>query len=251
MTPVTERTILLTGATGAIGASIARALAADGCRVLLHYARNVEVAEALAAEIGNGALALQADLSDPLGPTQLWGAAEAAAGRVHGLINNAGIRSEVRIEDSLALWQDTWRREFQVNFLAAVDLTRAAIRHFRSYGGGRIVNMASRAGQRGYSAEALPYGASKAALINLTKSVAQSFGSEGITAVAVSPGWVRTEMAEAFIAEHGIGAALTGIPIGAMAEPDEIGEIVTFALRPSQRSLNGAVLDVNGASYLR
>ena len=70
-------------------------------------------------------------------------------------------------------------------------------------------------------------------------------------AVALAPGWVRTSMAEAFIAQHGEAAALAGIPIGRMAEPAEIGELVAFALRPSQSSLNGAVLDVNGASYLR
>lgn len=111
--------------------------------------------------------------------------------------------------------------------------------------------MASRAGQRGYSANAMAYGATKAALINLTKSVAQSHGPEGITALALAPGWVRTEMAEAFIAQHGEAAALAGIPVGRMAEPAEIGDLVAFCLRPSQVSLNGAVLDVNGGSYLR
>lgn len=244
------KTVLLTGATGAIGMAIARALAAEGTRVLLHYSRNRVAAEALAAEIGRAAAALPADLADHQAPTALWQAAE-ALGPVHALVNNAGIRSEIAVDASLADWQATWSREMQVNFTAAVDLTRAAILHFRRIGGGRIVNMASRAGQRGYAANAMAYGASKAALINLTKSVAQSFGAEGITAIALAPGWVRTEMAEAFIAQHGEAAALAGIPIGRMAEPQEIAELVAFALRPSQASLNGAVLDVNGASYLR
>ena len=244
------KTVLLTGATGAIGMAIARALAAEGARVLLHYSRNRVAAEALAAEIGRAAAALPADLADHQAPTALWQAAE-ALGPVHALVNNAGIRSEIAVDASLADWQATWSREMQVNFTAAVDLTRAAILQFRRIGGGRIVNMASRAGQRGYAANAMAYGASKAALINLTKSVAQSFGAEGITAIALAPGWVRTEMAEAFIAQHGEAAALAGIPIGRMAEPQEIAELVAFALRPSQASLNGAVLDVNGASYLR
>lgn len=248
--PLAGKTVLLTGATGAIGVAIARTLAAEGARVLLHYGRNRMAAEELAAEIGNRAVALPADLSDPQAPTALWQAAE-ALGPVHALVNNAGIRSEVAVNAPLEDWQAIWAREMQVNFTAAVDLTRAAILHFRQIGGGRIVNMASRAGQRGYAANAMAYGASKAALINLTKSVAQSFGAEGITAVALAPGWVRTEMAEAFIAQHGEAAALAGIPIGRMAAPEEIGELVAFALRPSQASLNGAVLDVNGASYLR
>jgi len=246
-----RQTVLLTGATGAIGAAIARALAKESMRVLLHYSRNAVAAEALAEEIGAGAACLCADLSVAGEPTRLWEGAEAVAGRIHALINNAGIRTETRVDDPLTDWQTVWSREMQVNFLAAVDLTRAAILHFRSHGGGRIINIASRAGQRGYVADAMPYGASKAALINLTKSVAQSFGAENILSVAIAPGWVRTQMADAFVARHGETAALSGIPIGAMAEPEEIGELVTFTLRPSQRSLNGAVLDVNGASYLR
>ena len=244
------KTILVTGATGAIGRAICLALAAEGARVAIHYGRNRAAAEAILTEIGDRGFVLSADLSDPKGATALWQAAE-AEGPLHGLVNNAGIRSEVDVTAPLADWQATWEKEFRVNFLAAADLSRAAILHFRQHGGGRIVNMASRAGQRGYASNAMAYGASKAALINLTKSVALSHGPEGITAVALAPGWVRTEMAEAYIAEHGEAAALTGIPIGAMAAPEEIGELVAFAFRPSQSSLNGAVLDVNGGSYLR
>lgn len=245
------QSILVTGATGAIGQAICRALVAEGARVAIHYGRNRDAAEALLADLGGAGWCLPADLSDPAGATALWHAAEAQAGRLTGLVNNAGIRSEVAADAPLTEWQSVWEREMRVNFLAAVDLTRAAILHFRQHGGGRIVNMASRAGQRGYAANAMAYGASKAALINMTKSVAQSHGAEGITAVALAPGWVRTEMAEAFIAQHGEAAALAGIPIGRMAAPAEIGELTAFVLRPSQASLNGAVLDVNGGSYLR
>lgn len=245
------QTILVTGATGAIGQAICRSLAAEGARVAIHYGRNRDAAQALLAAIGGQGCCLPADLATPEGATALFDAAVAAEGRISGLVNNAGIRSEVAATAPLADWQAVWQREMRVNFLSAVDLTRAAILHFRPQGGGRIVNMASRAGQRGYSANALAYGASKAALINLTKSVAQSHGHEGITAVALAPGWVRTEMAEAFIAQHGEAAALAGIPIGRMAAPEEIGELAAFLFRPSQVSLNGAVLDVNGGSYLR
>ena len=245
------QTVLVTGATGAIGAAICRALAADGARVLVHCGWNRARAEALLAGIGGNGAVLSADLADPAGADTLWQEAVAVAGRITGLVNNAGIRSEVAVDAPLEEWQAVWEREFRVNFMAAVDLTRAAILHFRAQGGGRIVNMASRAGQRGYASNAMAYGASKAALINLTKSVAQSHGGEGITAVALAPGWVRTEMAEAFIAEHGEAAALAGIPVGRMATPEEVGELTAFVLRPSQLSLNGAVLDVNGGSYLR
>lgn len=245
-----DQTILVTGATGDIGRAICRSLAAAGARVLIHYGRNRPAAEALLADIGGKGVILSADLSNPAAPEELWQAAE-AVGPVTALINNAGIRSEVGVDAPMAEWQAVWEREFRINFLAAVDLTKCAVQHFRKHGGGRIINMSSRAGQRGYTANAMAYGASKAALINLTKSVAQSYGAEGITAVALAPGWVRTEMAETYIAQHGEAAALAGIPIGRMATPEEIGELAAFLCRPSQVSLNGAVLDVNGASYLR
>lgn len=138
-----------------------------------------------------------------------------------------------------------------MNFFAAADLCKEALLHFRQNGGGRIVNMASRAGQRGYAADAMPYGATKAALINLTKSIARSFGRDGVVAVSIAPGWVRTDMAEDFVVRHGKDAAVGDIPIGEMAETGEIAELVAFLLRPSQASVNGATFDVNGGSYIR
>jgi NAD(P)-dependent dehydrogenase (short-subunit alcohol dehydrogenase family) len=245
------QTILVTGATGAIGQAICRALGAEGARLVIHYGRNRAAADRLLAEIGGAGSVLPVDLALPEAATALWDAAIRAEGRITGLVNNAGIRSEVALTAALPDWQAVWEREFRVNLFAAADLTRAAILHFRGIGGGRIVNMASRAGQRGYASTAMAYGASKAALINLTKSVAQSHGHEGVTAVALAPGWVRTDMAEAYIAQHGEAAALAGIPIGRMATPDEIGALTAFLFRPAQVSLNGAVLDVNGGSYLR
>lgn len=245
------QSILVTGATGAIGQAICRALVADGANVIVHYGRNRDTAEALVKTLDGRGWCVPSDLSDPAGSQNLWDGALAAAGRLTGLVNNAGIRSEVAVDAPMEEWQQVWAREMRVNFLSAVDLSKLAIQHFRAHGGGRIVNMASRAGQRGYTSSAMAYGASKAALINLTKSIAQSHGHEGVTAVALAPGWVRTEMAEAYIAEYGEAAALAGIPIARMADPQEIGEITAFAFRPSQASLNGAVLDVNGGSYMR
>ncbi|WP_140847375.1 SDR family NAD(P)-dependent oxidoreductase [Paracoccus sp. FO-3] len=245
------QSILVTGATGAIGRAICHALVAEGARVVIHYGRNRDAAQALLAALDGRGWCLPADLSDPAAPQALWDRAVAAAGRLTGLVNNAGIRSEVAVDAPMDEWQRVWAREIRVNFLSAVDLSKLAIRHFRDNGGGRILNMASRAGQRGYASNAMAYGASKAALINLTKSIAQSHGHEGVTAVALAPGWVRTDMAEAYVARHGEAAALAGIPIGRMAAPEEIGELAAFAFRPSQASLNGAVLDINGGSYLR
>lgn len=245
------RNILVTGGSRGIGAAIVEALAKDGAKVVIHYGRDKAKAEALLAKIGGRGWVLQADFEDPAGPTMLFEQAVKAAGRIHGIVNNAGIRSLVDISSDLAVWHEVWAREMRVNFQSAADLSRAALLHFRQHGGGHIVTMASRAAQRGYAADALPYGATKAALINLSKSIARSFGHEGVVSIALAPGWVRTDMAEDFVATHGIQAAVSDIPIGRMAEPAEVGELVAFALRPSQASLNGATLDLNGGSYIR
>ena len=243
--------VLVTGASGGIGAAIVERLAEEGARPIIHHGRDRAGAEELLARISGEGWIVQADLSAAEGAFDLWRRAEEAAGRIHALVNNAGIRTEITIDAEPDAWRQAWQKEFQVNFFAAADLCKQALTHFRARGGGRIVNMASRAGQRGYAADAMPYGATKAALVNLTKSIARSFGADGVVTLAIAPGWVRTEMAEEFIAKFGKKAAVADIPIGEMAEAAEIAELVAFALRPSQRSLNGATLDVNGGSYIR
>ncbi|NYT33672.1 SDR family oxidoreductase [Rhizobium sp. WYCCWR 11128] len=249
--PLTGQTVLVTGASGGIGAAIVERLSAEGARPVIHYGRDRERAQALLGKLGGNGLIVQADLSSPDGAFALWRDALAAAGRIHAVVNNAGIRSEISIEADPADWRIAWQTEFQVNLFAAADLCKEALAHFKHHGGGRIVNMASRAGQRGYAADAMPYGATKAALINLTKSIARSFGRDGIVAVSVAPGWVRTDMAEDFVVRHGKDAAVGDIPIGEMAETAEIAELVAFLLRPSQASVNGATFDINGGSYIR
>lgn len=249
--PLGGQNVLVTGASGAIGAAIVRQLAFEGAAPVIHYGRDRQAAQDLLATVGTPGWLVQGDLASVGGADAVWSDAVTQAGTVQGLVNCAGIRSTIHIEDDLTAWHEAWDREFRVNLFAAADLCRAAILHFRSIGGGRIINVASRAGQRGYSADAFPYGATKAALINLTKSIARSFAGEGITAVAVAPGFVSGPMADAFIAAHGEATALADNPLRAMATPNEIAEIVAFALRPTQRSLNGATLDVNGGSYTR
>lgn len=251
MTILSGTTVLLTGSTGSIGQAIARELAREGARVLLQYRSDPQKAELLAQEIGQGAFALCADLSQASGPNGLFEEALGKAGRIDALINNAGILTPSSVDDPLEDWHRVWQGDLQVNLMAAADLCRAAIRHFREGGGGKIVNMASRAAQGGYRAEAMSYGATKAALINMTQSIARGFGRDGIAAVAIAPGWVKTDMSDAYVREHGEAAALSGIPIGRMADPQEIAELVAFVLRPGQVSLSGAVLDVNGASQMR
>ncbi|ANH08625.1 SDR family NAD(P)-dependent oxidoreductase [Shinella sp. HZN7] len=249
--PLQGQTVLVTGASGGIGAAIVERIALEGARPIIHYCQDEHAAELLLARIGGNGLIVQSDLSDSEGPCALWQKAVAFAGRIHGVINNAGIRTEIPIEASSKAWKAAWQKEFQLNVFAAADLCREAIQHFRTEGGGRIVNMAGQAGQRGSAADVLPHGATEAALINLTKSIAYGFGREGVMAMSIAPGLVRTERAGKNVAAHDNEADIEEIPIGDMAEPTEIAELVAFVLRYSQESLNGATLDVNGGSYIR
>ena len=242
------QSVLVTGASGEIGAAIVERLALAGAQPIIHYHQDVPAAEALLARIGGNGILIQADLSQAEGPFDLWRRAVDSAGRVHGLVNNAGTCEAISVDSSPEDWKSAWLREFQVNLFAAADLCKEAIRHYRTEGGGRIVNIASQAGQRGSAPEALPYGASKAAMINLTKSIARNFARDGAPAVCIAPGLVRTGMVECFIAAQGM---MEDIPVGDMAEPEEIAELVAFVMLYSQESLNGATLDVNGGSYIR
>lgn len=249
--PLLGQTVLVTGASGGIGAAIVERVALEGGRPIIHYCQDEGAAKMLLERIDGNGLALQADLSEASGPFALWEKAVDFAGRVHGLVNNAGIRTEISVESSPRDWRAVWQNEFQVNLFAAADLCKEAIQHFRTEGGGRIVNIASRAGQRGSASDSIPYGAANAAMINLTKSIARSFGREGASAVCIAPGLVRTRMTDHFLAEEGGASALEEIPVGDVAEPNEVAELVAFVLRYGQDSLNGATLDVNGGSHMR
>ncbi|MEL6522446.1 MAG: SDR family oxidoreductase [Pseudomonadota bacterium] len=243
--------ILVTGATGGIGKAIVTRVAQLGGRPIIHFRSDEGAAQKLLDKIGGKGTILHADLQCPDGATQLWQMAEARVGRIHALVNNAGIRATARLEDEFETWSTAWETDLRVNLRAPADLCRLAVRHFSAHDGGRIINIASRAAQRGYAQDHMPYGASKAGLLNLTKTIARSFGAQGIIAMAIAPGFVRTEMAEEFIQTKGKDAAIGDIPIGEMVEPEEVAELVCFALRPDQKSLSGATLDVNGASYVR
>ncbi|MGF6546694.1 NAD(P)-dependent dehydrogenase (short-subunit alcohol dehydrogenase family) [Paraburkholderia youngii] len=170
-------------ASGGIGAAIVEGLALEGARPVIHYERDRKKAEALLERIGGNGFIVQGDLATSDGAFELWRASIQAADRIHGLVNNAGIRTEISVDSEPDEWRAVWQKEFQVNVFGAANLCREAIRHFRQNGGGRIVNMSTRAGQRGYAADAMPYGATKAALANLSKSIARSFGADGVTAV--------------------------------------------------------------------
>lgn len=231
-------TILITGSTRGIGAATYRALAGSAT-VLGHGSRR-----------GDNALGI--DLAEPGSGDRLWQAAmDRAGGRIDVLVNNAGVFEGVAIDAPDAEWGATWERSWRINLQSAADLSRRAVQHFRSIGGGRIVNVASRAAFRGDSPAHWHYAAAKAGLVAMTRTIARAYAAENILAFAVAPGFTMTGMAEDYLASRGGDKLLADIPLGRVATPEEVAETIRWLALDAPPSLTGAVLDVNGASYVR
>ncbi|WP_414902040.1 SDR family NAD(P)-dependent oxidoreductase [Sphingomonas flavalba] len=223
--------ILLTGATRGIGAACADALAGQNL-------------------FGTGSA--DGDLADPATPAQLWRAAlDALDGRVDVLINNAGVFEATPLDSADDVWLAGWERTLQVNLTAAAQLCRLAVRHFQARGGGRIVNVASRAAYRGDSPAHWHYAAAKAGMVAMTKTIARGYARDGIYAFAVCPGFTMTGMADDYLASRGGAALLADIPLGKVADPAEVASAVRYLALEAPPSMTGAVLDINGASYVR
>ena len=232
--------ILITGASRGIGAAALRLLTDAGHNALGHSTRG-----------GDGLIG--GDLIDPEAPLRIWGAAlEALGGRIDVLVNNAGIFEAVEYDAPAAEWHAAWARTMTINLQSAADLSRLAIDHFRSRdGGGRIVNVASRAAFRGDSPRHWHYAASKAGMIGMTKSIARGYAAEGILAFAVAPGFTVSEMTEDYLTGRGGAQILADIPLGRVASTDEVGETIRWLATEAPASATGAIIDVNGASYVR
>ena len=246
------KTVLVTGGSRGIGAAIVKAVAAAGANVLLHYGKNRAAAEAVQAAVGKSMCRLiESDLGTVDGATALWRAAEAAAPRIDVLVNNAGIYEPAPNDMPMDAWRDVWARVTQVNLYAPAELCKLAIPHFRKHGGGRIINVASRASHRGDGPDHWPYAASKGALVALAKTIARAHAKDNVLVFNIAPGFTDTEMAYVGMDDAGIERIVAEIPLGSMVRPEECGALAAFLCRDEVRHMTGATFDINGASYVR
>ncbi len=244
------QTILVTGASRGIGAAAAGVLLAAGANVVGSYARAPGKLTELQAEYGGERLlVVQSDLGNAGSGAALWAEAEAFKGRIHGVVNNAGVMPETAITASDEAWADDWAHVMAVNVQAVADLCRAAILHFKAKQGGRIVTISSRAAFRGDGPDFMHYAASKGAVVSLMRSIARAYAGEGIYGFTIAPGWVKTDMA-AVAYEPGNEGMLKEIPMGGAAPPENIANMVAFLLSGLIDHATGGTFDINGASYV-
>jgi NAD(P)-dependent dehydrogenase (short-subunit alcohol dehydrogenase family) len=248
-----SRGILVTGASRGIGAATAQAFAALGDRVAVHYSSSAERAERVRGSLaGGGHLTVQADLADPAAVQSMVEAAAAGLGGIDVLVNNAGTFVEHRVtEVDYATWREAWARTLAVNLVGAADVTYCVTRHMIDRGrGGRVVNVSSRGAFRG-EPDFPAYGASKAGLNALGQSLALALAPHGIAVATVAPGFVATDMAAGVLDGPGGDAVRAQSPFGRVARPEEVAAAVVYLASPQAEWASGAVLDLNGASYLR
>jgi NAD(P)-dependent dehydrogenase (short-subunit alcohol dehydrogenase family) len=230
--------ILLTGASRGIGAAARRALTAAGHNVI-------------GQSTAGGDDLIASDFAQPRAADTLWTAAlHRAGGRIDAVINNAGVFEDADIADG-DQFAAIWARSHAINLQAAADLCRHAVLHFQANGGGRIVNVASRAGHRGDSPRHWHYAAAKAGMIAMTKSIARGYGHQNIVAYVVAPGFTLTDMAEAYMATPAGAQVIADTPLGRVATAAEVAETIRWLATDAPASLTGATLDINGASYVR
>jgi NAD(P)-dependent dehydrogenase (short-subunit alcohol dehydrogenase family) len=249
---MTGRAILVTGASRGIGRAIAQAFAARGDRVAIHYNAASAAAESVRDELpGGGHAVVQADLTDPAAVRRMVDDAAGLLGGLDVLVNNAGIYEQHLItEVSYEEWQAAWQQTLGVNLLGAVNATWCAVRHMIPRGGGRIINVTSRGAYRGEPRHPA-YGASKAGLNAFGQSMARHLAPHGIAVASVAPGYVETDMTTQELASPRGDVIKGQSPFDRVARPEEIAAAVLYLSSAEAEWASGAVLDLNGASYLR
>ncbi len=245
------RAVLVTGASRGIGRAVAQAFAALGDRVAVHHRDSAALAEEVVAGLpGRSHAIVRADLADADAVRRMVDAAVGDLGGLDVLVNNAGIYLWHPItEVSYEQWQEAWRETLAVNLTGAANVTWCAVQYMKETGG-RIVNVTSRGAFRGEPTHPA-YGASKAGLNAFGQSMARALARYGISVATVAPGYVETEMAAADLSSARGAGIRAQSPFNRVATPEEIAAAVVYLASDAAQWASGAILDLNGASYLR
>ena len=240
MFDLTGKTALITGASGGIGAEIAKSLHAQGAHVVLHGTRR-EKLESLASEFGERASIVTANLSDRAAVATLFDEATAATGEVNILVNNAGI---TRDNLAMRMKDEDWDDVLEVNMTATMTLCRSALRSMMKARWGRIISISSIVGVTGNPGQT-NYAASKAGMIGYSKSLAAEVASRGLTVNVVAPGFIETPMTDVLTDAQKDGL-LANVPAARLGQPSEIAAAVAFLASEEAGYITGATMHING-----
>lgn len=247
---LTGKVVLITGASRGIGAETAIRFGAAGAKVAINYSRSESEANAVAAAIGERAMTVRADVADPAQVPAMIASVVERFGRLDILVNNAAIYDLNLFDgDDYVAWDRGWRRTFDLNVFGAANVAFLAMREMRKTGGGKIINVSSRAAFRGET-EFADYGASKAALVNLTRSMARACAKDNIVTSCVAPGFIATEMAREQL-ETNYDDIVSQIPLGRVGTVDDVASVILFLASPLADYLNGVTIDINGGSWFQ
>ena len=244
--------VLVTGGSRGIGRETAILFAQQGATVAVHYNSNRAAAEeALALLDGEGHMVVQADQGNPDQIKSCVDEVMGAFGRIDILINNAAVYEDHPLDSSTyEHWQKSWKWVIDTNLHGAANFSYCVGQHMIKEGAGRIVNVSSRGAFRGEPTSPA-YGASKAALNSMSQSLAKHLGEHGIFVGVIAPGFVKTEMAESILSTPRGESIRRDSPLNRVATVTEIAYPILFLASEGAEWLTGAVLDANGASYLR
>jgi len=225
--------------------------AQEGALVGVNYSRSDETANDVVREIGTDrAFAIKANLAEPNEVKSMIDVVVDRWTRIDVLVNNAAVYDMNRFEDNdYEAWQRGWKQTFDVNLFGAANAAYLAMHEMRKTGGGKIINVSSRAAFRGET-EFADYGASKAALVNLTRSIARACAKDNIVASCVAPGFILTEMAQGELDRH-YDDIVSQIPLGRVGSVDDVASAILFLASPMADYLNGVTIDVNGGSWFQ
>lgn len=250
MPDLTDRVVLVTGGSRGIGAATAMAAAVSGADVAIGYLEQAAAAASVVAAIrnlGQRAIAVQSDVSDPDGAEKLVGEVEDTFGSIDGLVNNAGIMpSSPLVEMS----DDEWTAVLKTNLFGPFYCSQAALPGMLQRGSGSIVMISSRLGQVGWP-ELAHYSASKAGLLGLTKSMARELGPKGIRVNAVAPGFTVTDMTRDIVDTESGRRRLAELPASRFPEPEDVAAAVLFLLSDRAAAFHGQTLNPNGGGYMQ
>ena len=243
--------VLVTGASRGIGRAIAADLLRQGASVALHYNSHASGVEELLREHQTNAVKIQADLSNRHNVSSLFSEVISRFEKLDVIVVNAGVYLEHPLNLSIGKWLETWDRTMEINLNSVGHLVKLALDHFLRNKSGRFIFIGSRAAFRGETAEFLAYAASKGGITSLSRSIARSFGKEGITSFVIAPGFTRTDMAETFIAKYGEKRVIDELGLNELTTPEDISPLTTLLVSGLMDHATGATIDVNAGSHIR